>query len=285
MGTMLQAAGVSLSLCLPELSVTRPELVSAIHGAYIAAGADMIETNTFLACRTQLSRHGLEGRVAEINLAAVRVARAAVAASERPVLVAGSVGPAMRTFSWRHTDPGAVRNAFREQIAALAEGGVDLIIFETFGNLRELIEAISAAQEAAPALPLVGQMAFLDSGRTLVGETPAEVATRLRGLGLAAVGANCTASLQSLLEILIEMGRHTTLPLVAQPNAGSPAFVNGRIEYTADPAYFARYAGCYVQAGAALVGGCCGTTPAHVAAAVEALAAPAEGEERHLAAS
>ena len=142
MGTMLQAAGVSLSLCLPELSVTRPELVSAIHGAYIAAGADMIETNTFLACRTQLSRHGLEGRVAEINLAAVRVARAAVAASERPVLVAGSVGPAMRTFSWRHTDPGALRDAFREQIAALAEGGVDLIIFETFGNLRELIEAI-----------------------------------------------------------------------------------------------------------------------------------------------
>ena len=271
MGTMLQAAGVSLDLSLPELSVSRPELVSAIHGAYIAAGADIIETNTFGACRTRLGRYGLESRVAEINLAAVRVARAAVAEGGQPVLVAGSVGPATPPSSRGRIAAGVLREAFREQIAALAEGGVDLIIFETFGSLAELTEAIAAARDVAPGLPLVAQMTFLDDGRTLAGETPAEVASRLDDLDLAAVGANCTMGPQGLLEILFELGRHTTLPLVAQPNAGSPTFVDGRFQYTADPAYFARYAGRYVQAGAALVGGCCGTTPAHVEALVAAV--------------
>jgi len=273
MGTMLQAAGVSLDLSLPELSVSRPELVSAIHGAYIAAGADIIETNTFGACRTRLGRYGLEGRVAEINLAAVRVARDAVAAARRPVLVAGSVGPARSPSSRGRIAASVLREAFREQIAALAEGGVDLIIFETFGSLPELTEAIAAAREAAPELPLIAQMTFLDDGRTLAGETPAEVATRLDGLGLTAIGTNCTMGPQGLLEILDELARHTSLPLSAQPNAGSPTFVDGRFQYAADPAYFARYAARYAQVGVALVGGCCGTTPAHI----EAVAAAVKG--------
>jgi len=273
MGTMLQAAGVSLDLSLPELSVGRPELVRAIHGAYIAAGADVIETNTFGACRTRLARFGLEDRVAEINAASVRVAREAVAAAERPVLVAGSVGPATPASSRGRISPAVLREAFREQIAALAEAGVDLLILETFGSIGELVEAVGAAKEVAPELPVVAQMTFMDDGRTLAGETPAEFAARVEGLGVAAIGANCTHGPQGLYEILSELSRHTTLPLAAQPNAGSPTFVDGRFQYPTDPAYLARYATRYVQAGAALVGGCCGTTPAHV----EAVAAAVKG--------
>jgi methionine synthase I (cobalamin-dependent)/5,10-methylenetetrahydrofolate reductase len=273
MGTMLQAAGVSLDLSLPELSVSRPELVKAIHGAYIAAGADVIETNTFGACRTRLARFGLEDRVAEINAASVRVAREAAAAADHPVLVAGSVGPATPASSRGRISAAVLREAFREQMAALAEGGVDFILLETFGNADELIEAINAAKEAAPDLPVVAQMTFMDDGRTLAGESPAEVAKRVEGLGLAGLGANCTHGPQGLLEILSELSTHTSLPLAAQPNAGSPTFVDGRFQYATDPAYLARYAGRYVQAGAALVGGCCGTTPAHV----EAMAAAVKG--------
>jgi homocysteine S-methyltransferase len=268
MGTMLQAAGSPLDIALCELSLTRPELVKAIHGAYIAAGADIIETNTFGACSTRLARYGLEDRVSEINHAAVRLAREAVAASDRHVLVAGSVGPATPTSARGRP---VLREAFREQITALVEAGVDLIILETFGNIDELIEAISAANEVSPTLPVVAQMTFMEDGRTLAGETPAEVARRVEGLNIVALGANCTHGPQGLLEILSELARHTSLPLAAQPNAGSPTFVDGRFQYATDAAYLARYAGRYVQAGAALVGGCCGTTPAHVEAMVAAV--------------
>ncbi|MBI2710145.1 MAG: bifunctional homocysteine S-methyltransferase/methylenetetrahydrofolate reductase, partial [Actinobacteria bacterium] len=248
-------------------------LVRAIHGAYIAAGAEIIETNSFGATRARLARHGLEDRAAEINLAAARVARAAVSAAGRSVLVAGSVSPATPSGSRGRLAPATLRDAFREQIAALAEGAVDLIILETFGSLDELLEAIAAAGEVAPSLPLVAQMTFLDDGRTLAGETPAEVGARLDGLGLAALGANCTLGPQGLLEVLRELGRHTNLPLAAQPNAGPPTFVDGRFQYTADPAYFARHVRAFVELGASLVGGCCGTTPAHI----ESVAATVRG--------
>ncbi len=283
MGTMLQAAGVSLDLSLPELSVSRPELVKAIHGAYIAAGADVIETNTFGACSTRLARFGLESRVTEINAASVRVAREAAAAADRPVLVAGSVGPATPASSRGRISTAVLHEVFREQIAALAEGGVDLILLETFGNTDELIEARSAASEAAPGTPVVAQMTFMDDGRTLAGETPAEVAQRVEGLGLAGLGANCTHGPQGLLEILAELSAHTSLPLAAQPNAGSPTFVDGRFQYATDPAYLARYAARYVESGAALVGGCCGTTPAHVEAMAAALKGQPPVARRHVA--
>ena len=152
-----------------------------------------------------------------------------------------------------------------------SKAGVDLIILETFGNTDELIEAINAAHDVSPTLPIVAQMTFMEDGRTLAGETPAEVARRVEGLNIAALGANCTHGPQGLLEILAELSRHTSLPLAAQPNAGSPTFVDGRFQYATDAAYLARYAGRYVQAGAALVGGCCGTTPAHVEAMVAAV--------------
>lgn len=273
MGTMLQAAGVPLDLSLPELNVSRPDLVGAVHGAYIAAGADIIETNTFGACRTRLLRYGLEDRVAEFNRAAVQVAKASVNTAGRPVLIAGSVGPATPPSSRGRIAPTALRDSFREQIEALAESGVDLILFETFGSLDELVEAISAAREVDAALPLVAQMTFLDDGKTLAGESPAEVARSLEGRDLAAMGANCTLGPQGLLDILRELAKYSSLPIAAQPNAGSPSFVDGRFQYTADPAYFARYAARYAELGGTLIGGCCGTTPAHV----EAVAAAVKG--------
>jgi homocysteine S-methyltransferase len=183
------------------------------------------------------------------------------------------VGPATPPATRGRVSVSLLRDAFREQIAALAEAGVDLIILETFGNSDELIEAIGAAHEVAPNLPVVAQMTFMEDGRTLAGETPAEVAARVEGLGLAGLGANCTHGPQGLAEILTELGRHTSLPLAAQPNAGSPTFVDGRFQYATDPSYLARYATRYVQTGAVLVGGCCGTTPAHV----EAVAAAVKG--------
>jgi methionine synthase / methylenetetrahydrofolate reductase(NADPH) len=275
MGTMLHAAGASLDHSLPELSVSRPELVHAIHGAYIAAGAEVIETNTFGACGPRLARHGLDKRVTEINLAAARIARAAASLASRPVLVAGSVSPATPAHSHVRLPVELLRESFREQIGeqigALAEGGVDLLILETFGSLGEMTEAIAAAGEVAPSLPIIAAMTFLDDGRTLAGETPAEAGAHLDGLGLAAIGANCTLGPQGLLEVLRELGRHTDLPLAAQPNAGSPAFIGGRFQYTADPAYFARHACRFVELGAALVGGCCGTTPAHIEAVATAV--------------
>jgi len=273
MGTMLQAAGVQLDLSLPELNVSRQDLVGAVHGAYIAAGADIIETNTFGACRTRLARHGIEDRVAEFNRAGVQIARAAVTASGRQVLVAGSVSPATPPSSRGRIAQSALHDSFKEQIEALADAGVDLIIFETFGSLEELIDAIAAAREVDAALPLVAQMTFLDDGKTLAGESPAEVARHLEGLDLVAMGANCTLGPQGLLEILRELSKHTSLPLTAQPNAGSPTFVDGRFQYTADPAYFARYAARYAEIGGAIIGGCCGTTPAHI----EAVAAAVKG--------
>jgi len=271
MGTMLQAAGVPLDLSLPELNVSRPDLVGAVHGAYIAAGADIIETNTFGACRTRLQRYGLEDRVAEFNRAAVQVAKAAVAASGRPVLIAGSVSPATPPSSRGRIASAALRESFKEQIQALAESGVDLVIFETFGSLDELQEAIAAAKEVDSNLPLVAQMTFLDDGKTLAGESPAEVARGLEGLDLAAMGANCTLGPQGLLDILRELAKHTSLPMTAQPNAGSPSFVDGRFQYTADPAYLARYSARYAELGGALIGGCCGTTPGHIEAVASAV--------------
>src|SRR5262249_7225943 len=158
----------------------------------------------------------------------VRVARDAIDASGRSVLLAGSVGPATPPSARGRISSAVLRDAFREQIEALVDAGVDLLSLETFGSLEELSEAISVADEVAPALPVIAQMTFLDDGRTLAGESPSEVANYLDGLSLLAFGANCTLGPQGLQAILQELGRHATLPLAAQPNAGSPTFVDGR---------------------------------------------------------
>jgi methionine synthase / methylenetetrahydrofolate reductase(NADPH) len=274
MGTMLHAGGVSLDRSLPELNVSRPDLVQAIHRAYIAAGAQVIETNTFGASRFRLARHGLEDRVAELNVAGVRAARRAQRdAGADSLLVAGSMGPATPAGLGPRLSVRDLRLAFRQQIAALLETGIDLLVLETFGSLPELVEAVGVALELGDSrVPIVAQMTFVDDGRTLGGDTPEEVAATLEALGVSAVGANCTLGPQGLLDILGGLARATALPLSAQPNAGPPTLADGHFRYTADPSYFARHARRFVDLGASLVGGCCGTTPAHIQAVAAAVA-------------
>jgi homocysteine S-methyltransferase len=272
MGTMLHAGGVSLDRSLPELNVSHPHLVRSIHRAYIAAGADIIETNTFGASRLRLARYGLAAQAAQLNRAGARVAREGRdQASASGLLISGSVSPATPAGLGHRVSSRDLREAFREQIEALYEGGVDLLLFETFGSLAELVEAIGVAQTLG-SLPIVAQMTFVEDGRTLGGDSPEEVATTLTKLGVTAVGANCTLGPQGLLDVLAELARWTSLPLAAQPNAGPPTLTEGRFLYTAsDPAYFGRQARRFVELGASLVGGCCGTTPAHIEAVAAAV--------------
>jgi methionine synthase / methylenetetrahydrofolate reductase(NADPH) len=272
MGTMLHAGGVSLDRSLPELNVSHPDLVRSIHRAYIAAGADMIETNTFGASRLRLARFGLSARAAEVNRAGVRVAREALEQAElAALLVAGSVSPATTAGLGQRLAVRELRDAFREQIEALCDGGVDLLLFETFGSLSELVEAIGVARGLSD-IPVIAQMTFVEDGRTLGGDSPEEVAATLANLGVAALGANCTLGPQGVLDVLSELSRWTNLPLAAQPNAGPPMLSDGRFQYTSsDPAYFARHARRFVELGASLVGGCCGTTPVHIEAVAAAV--------------
>jgi methionine synthase I (cobalamin-dependent)/5,10-methylenetetrahydrofolate reductase len=279
MGTMLHAGGVSLDRSLPELNVSHPDLVRSVHRAYIAAGADVIETNTFGASRMRLARYGLASQAAELNREGARLAREAreQAQPQTPsLLVAGSVSPATPAGLGQRMSGRELRDAFREQIEALYEGGIDLLLFETFGSLAELVEAIGVAQSLG-SLPVVAQMTFVEDGRTLGGDSPEDVATTLSKLGVAALGANCTLGPQALLDILAELARWTSLPLSAQPNAGPPTLTEGRFLYAAsDPDYFGRQARRFVELGATLVGGCCGTTPAHI----EAIASAVSGMRR-----
>ena len=271
MGTMLHAGGVSLDRSLPELNVSHPDLVRSIHRAYIAAGANVIETNTFGASRLRLARFGLEDRAGELNRAGVRVARDAQERNHG-VFIAGSVSPATPAGLGQRVPARELRDAFREQIEALCEAGVDLLLFETFGSLAELVEGVGVAR-ALGNVPVVAQMTFVEDGRTLGGESPEEVATTLSSLNVTALGANCTLGPQGLLDVLVELARWSSVPLSAQPNAGPPTLVDGHFQYAAaDPGYFARYARRFVEAGATLVGGCCGTTPAHIEAVSAAVA-------------
>jgi methionine synthase / methylenetetrahydrofolate reductase(NADPH) len=274
MGTMLHAGGVSLDRSLPELNASHADLVRSIHRAYIAAGADVIETNTFGASRLRLARYGLAAQAAELNRAGVRRAREAQEQAEAPwLLVAGSVSPATPAGLAHRLPARELRDAFREQIEALFEGDVDLLLFETFGSLAELVEAVGVAHSLGP-VPVVAQMTFVEDGRTLGGDSPEEVASTLADLEVAALGANCTLGPRGLLEVLVELARWSSLPLTAQPNAGPPTLVDGHFQYSAaDPAYFARHARRFVELGATMVGGCCGTTPAHI----EAVAAAVRG--------
>jgi methionine synthase / methylenetetrahydrofolate reductase (NADH) len=273
MGTMLHAAGNSLDRALPELNLSNAELVSTVHESYLSAGVDVIQTNTFGASALRLAEHGSAGPVREINLAGVRIAREAQEKAGRQVFVAGSVSPAVTARQRPEVSPAQRVAAIREQVSALAEGGVDVLILETFGYLDELAEAVTAAAELTGA-PIIAQATFAPDGRTLGGETPREVAITLSRLPVVALGTNCTLGPQHTLTVVTELIRHTPLPVSAQPNAGLPRRAAGRrFEYPIDGGYFARYARRYAEAGASLIGGCCGTTPTHLKAAVAAAGA------------
>jgi len=277
MGTMLHAAGNSLDRALTELNLSNPGLVTTIHESYLSAGADVILTNTFGASRIRLAEQGFGDLVTEINEAGARLALrardgAAQDRSRRPVFVAGSVAPAVTPSLRRRVERAERVAALREQISVLAGSGIDAIILETFGYLEELAEAVAVAAETS-GLPIIAQATFAGDGRTLGGESPREVAEVLNGLPVAMLGTNCTLGPQGALSVVEALVPHTHLPVSAQPNAGLPRRVGGRrFEYSADDAYFARYARRLVEAGASLVGGCCGTTPSQIKAAAADIA-------------
>src|SRR5215472_11903268 len=284
MGTMLHAAGAALDRSLPELNLSDPGLVSTIHESYLSAGADVIQANTFGANRLWLGDHGFGDQVAEINRAGVRIARAAQDRSERDVLVAGSVSPAVTALQRRRIGSAERTEVIREQIEALlARGddpGVDILILETFGYLDELVEAVGVAGELSD-VPVVAQATFADDAHTLGGETPREVATVLSGLPVAMLGTNCTIGPQRMLTVAEDLVRYASVPVSAQPNAGQPRRTGPRsFEFAIDGGYFARYIRRFTEAGVSLVGGCCGTTPTHIRAAADAVrdaGAPRDG--------
>jgi len=269
MGTMLYSEGVFINAWYDELSLRAPDMVREIHRKYVDAGAQVLETNSFGANRLKLTQYGLETQVREINRAAATVAREA--ADDR-ALVAGAVGPlGVRIEPYGPTSAEEAFSIFREQMEGLAEGGVDLFIIETFGDLLEIEQAIRAARAVAPTLPIVAQMTIGVDCRTPYGAAPEDVARSLDRWGADVIGLNCSVGPQTILECIEKMVPHTRKKLSAQPNAGMPRDVGGRSMYMASPEYMATYAHHLVQAGAKIVGGCCGTTPEHIHAIVEGI--------------
>ena len=263
MGTLLYANGVFINRCYDELNLSQPELIAPIHQNYVKAGAEIIETNTFGANSFRLARHGFENLVREINLAGVALARSAVAGSS--ALVAGSVGPlGVRIEPLGKIGRDEARAAFAAQIAAMAEGGVDLLILETFGFVDELHQAVLAAREVAPHLPIVAQVTIDEEGNCLDGSEPEHFTRRMEEFGADVIGLNCSVGPVAMLDAVEQMRRYTSMPLSAQPNAGMPRSVEGRNIYLCSPEYMASYARKFVAAGVSLVGGCCGTTPDHI---------------------
>jgi methionine synthase / methylenetetrahydrofolate reductase (NADH) len=272
MGTALYARGVSPDACFDVLNVSSPGLVQAVHAEYVAAGADCVETNTFGANRFKLAGHGLADRVREINRAGVTLARDVRETAGRDFYVLGSIGPSGKYLAPLGTLSEAdAREAYREQAEALVEGGVDGFVIETFSDLTEIGLAVEAVRSISD-LPIVAQVAFTDEGVTFTGHAPDQVARHLRALGVEAFGANCSVGSSVLYDVLERMLHDAAgVPLAIQPNAGLPSRIGERLIYLSSPAYMAEYAGRMVEAGARLVGGCCGTTPAHVAAMREVL--------------
>ena len=276
MGTMLHAAGAALDRSLPELNLSEPGLVSTIHESYLSAGADIIQTNTFGANRLWLGDHGFPDKVDEINRAGVRIARAAQDRCDRDVLVAGSVSPAVTALQRRRIGSAERVEVIREQIAAVTRrpgrrhphpGDVRLPRRAGRGDRRgrDLTD-----------VPIVAQATFADDAHTLGGETPREVATVLSGLPVAMLGTNCTIGPQRMLTVAEDLVRYASVPVSAQPNAGQPRRTGPRsFEFSIDGDYFARYFRRFAEAGVSLVGGCCGTTPAHIRAAADAVRPPA----------
>jgi len=271
MGTMLYSRGIPFDQCFDALNLTRRDLVQGIHLEYIQAGAEIIETNTFGANRVKLGQHGFAERVRDINFWGAKIAKEARDIAGRPVFIAGSVGPLGKPLApFGLISREEAREIFKEQIEALVEGGVDLLILETFFDLRELEQAVLAAQEVCD-LPIIAQMTFNEEGRTIMGNTPEEVVAVLDALGADVIGANCSTGPQPVYMVIQEMLKVSRRPLSAQPNAGYPARIEGRFIYPSTPAYMAEYARRMVQTGVRVVGACCGTTPQHIAAIREAI--------------
>jgi homocysteine S-methyltransferase len=268
MGTQLYNHGIDFDQCFDALNLTNPRLIADIHRSYIDAGVELIETNTYGANRFKLEAYGLQDKVREINFRAMKIARDIREISGASVFIAGAVGPLGKLLEpYGQLTAEQAREAFTEQIGALLEQGADLLILETFSDLREILLAIEVARSISD-LPIVAQMTFAEDGRTALGHTPQEVVTKLRTTGVEVIGVNCSVGSQRVFQIIEAM--HVAAPdvrLSAQPNAGFPTERLNRVFYPSSPEYMARYAKRMIEEiGVSLIGGCCGTTPEHIAA-------------------
>src|SRR5215469_1652707 len=291
MGTVLYARGVFINRCYDELNLSDPNLILSVHEDYLQAGAEILETNTFGANRFRLARHGLAGKVAEINAEGVRLAKQAVAhlrdKQAGEAWVAGAVGPlGVRLEPLGKTGLDEARAAFAEQIRTLVEAGADMLIMETMPALNEAREALAAAQEVAPGIPLLAMVTVDDESNCLDGSSAQQAAALLTEWGANAVGVNCSTGPAIVLTAVEAMRTATALPIAAMPNAGMPRAVEGRNIYLCSPEYMASFARKAIAAGAQIVGGCCGTTPNHTRAmrsamrAIDAQARVSEGHAR-----
>jgi len=262
-GTQIYAMGVPKGHCYDELNISMPEIVKTIHREYLEAGAEVLTTNTFGANRYILDKYFDLGKKAkDINYFGARIARSV--AKER-AFVAGSIGPISRPLDKEdNPSPGELKAIFREQIEALLEGGTDLLIFETFACLNELIVGIKTARELASDVFIIAEMSFPNNGLTLYGKNPFEVSVKLSETEADVIGSNCGTGPQNVFEVVRKMGRVTEKPLSAMPNAGLAQFVQGKFYYPYNPEYFANYGKKFLAAGIKVVGGCCGTTPEHI---------------------
>jgi methionine synthase / methylenetetrahydrofolate reductase(NADPH) len=270
MGTLLHSRGIHIGKCFDELNLSNPQAVAAIHEEYRAAGAQILLTNTFGANRFKLGKYGLEDKLDAINRTGVELARNAAAGS---ALVAGDIGPlGVHIAPFGRVQPDEARAAFAGQATALTGAGVDLIVIETMSDLYEIQAAIQAVREAATGLPIIASITFTRDDHTLLGDSPENVAIALEKTGAEVIGVNCSGGPAQLLRLIKIM--HKIVPsahLWVKPNAGWPEQVGGRIMYPADPDYFGDYALAFCDAGASVIGGCCGTTPQHITAMRKAM--------------
>lgn len=268
MGTYIYQKGFFIDKCYDALNLSNPEMIQKIHEEYLDAGADMIETNTFGANRFKLHRHNLDDKMRDINIRGAEIARKAAGDG----YVAGSVGPlGIKIAPWGDISLEKAREAFAEQAAALSDGGVDLFILETFQNLDELEQAVLAVRGVSRS-PIIAQMALQEDGRTIYGTGLEELASRLNACPADVIGLNCVLGPKQMLDDLEKLVRFTENPVSIMPNAGQPQSVDGRTFYMSTPDYFGVYAARFIQAGARLIGGCCGTTPDHIRKMSESIA-------------
>ena len=263
-GTYLYEKGIYINTCFDELNITNPDIVSEVHRDYVTAGADVIETNTFGANRFKLAPHGLEPKVFEINLKGAQLAKAA---ARGEVLVAGSVGPlGVQIEPLGKLSYDEARDAFKEQVRGLLDGGVDLIVLETFALVAELNQAIRAVKELNREIPVIAQVTINDDGNLLSGATLESFVKGVENTGVDALGLNCSVGPRAMLDALETLKTLTAMPISVQPNAGLPQNIGGRNIYMTSPEYMAEYAKRFIQTGATIVGGCCGTNPEHIRA-------------------
>jgi len=263
MGTLLYSKGIFINRCYDELNLSAPDLIRGIHQDYLKAGAEVIETNTFGANSFRLAKHGCLDKLVDINRQGARLAREA--AKNFEALVAGSIGPlGVRIEPLGRISLSEARAAFRQQIAALNEEGIDLVMLETFGYLEELHQALLAARDVNPELPVVAQVTIDEEGNCLDGASPEHYGAQLEAWGADVIGCNCSVGPVAMQDALERVRAVTTAPLAAQPNAGIPRSVEGRNIYLCSPEYMANFMESFVAAGVRLVGGCCGTTPEHI---------------------